>query len=138
MTPAQYSLFFAEKPRDKSVTDSNSKHTAAQLFALLWVELVTMLGTVAAATLVRRAVKLACVRNIELCNLSVERDGFHYRYTLPTEWENRQAPDVPALSDLMVSGLAPLLREFTGQIVLRRLRQNPELSALRLPDMEKK
>jgi hypothetical protein len=118
------------------VTDRNTKQTAAQLFAVLWVELVTMLGTVAAATLVRRAVKLACVRNTELCRLSIEREGFHYRYALPTEWEKRQAPDVPALSDLVVSGLAPLLRQFTGQIVLRRLRQNPELSALRLPGLE--
>jgi hypothetical protein len=107
--------------------------SAAQLFDTLWVELVTVLGSTAAATLVRRAGKRACQRNTELCDLSVAREGWEYRYRLPAGWEDRRPGEVPALADLVRTELVPLLRQFTGEIVLRRLSRVPHLAKLGFP-----
>lgn len=112
--------------------DSATK-TAAELFEVLWTELVTVIGTAAAATLVRRAAKLACARRSELCELRVEREGWQYRYRLPAGWERQTVEQAPAFSELVQTELVPLLREFTGEIVLRRLARLP---GLELPAVE--
>jgi hypothetical protein len=112
---------------------ADSGPSAAQLFAVIWGELVAVLGTTAAATLVRRAAKRGSARAAVLGQLQVGREGWEYRYTVPAAWESRQAGDAPELADLIASDLVPLLREFTGQIVLKRLARIPELAALGIP-----
>jgi hypothetical protein len=112
-------------------------NTVAQLFDAIWAELVSMLGTTATATLIRRAVKRACVHNSELCKLTILREGWEYRYRLPSEWENLLPEEVPAFSKMVISELVPLLREFTGQIVLRRLGRVPMLQGLGFAEEEK-
>ncbi|MBI2392017.1 MAG: hypothetical protein HYV09_20665 [Deltaproteobacteria bacterium] len=104
--------------------------TAAQLFALLWTELVDVLGTAAAATLVRRAAKRGCTRLPELADLRVVRQGWEYHYTLPAGWERSAAAEIPEFAELLSAELAPLLREFTGDIVLKRLARVPGLGDL--------
>lgn len=109
--------------------------TAAALFEALWRELTDVLGTVAAAALLRRALKRAAARAPELRTLEVVREDWEYRYVLPAGWSERRADAVPPFAEL-TSDLVPLLREFTGQIVLRRLARVPELHALGLAPPE--
>jgi uncharacterized membrane protein len=106
--------------------------SSAQLFAVLWSELVSVLGTTAVATLVRRAAKRGSTRSAVLEQLQVAREGWEYRYTVPPVWESRPAAEAPELEDL-IAELVPLLREFTGQIVIRRLGRIPQLTALGIP-----
>jgi hypothetical protein len=112
--------------------------TAEELFAVLWSELVAVLGTAAAATLVRRAAKRGATRSSELQSLRVVREGWEYQYTLPAGWADRKGADIPAFRELVIAELVPLLREFTGEIVLRRLGRVPALTELGFPVSEEK
>ena len=111
----------AEEPRDR---------TAAQVFSEVWTELVAMLGSAATATLVRRAAKRACKRADGLAALQVSREGWEYRYALPADWEKLPPRKVPAFAALLQHELVPLLREFTGEIVVRRLQDIAGLKEL--------
>jgi hypothetical protein len=95
--------------------------SAAELFELLWESLADVLGTAAAATLLRRAIKRAAshVSSGELVN--VIRNGPDYEYRLPETW--RQPGNEEALSALraVVAELRLLLIELTGPVVVRRL-----------------
>ena len=95
--------------------------SAAELFELLWESLADVLGTAAAATLLRRAIKRAAsqVSSGEL--VIVVRNGPDYEYRLPETW--RQPGNEEALSALraVVAELRLLLIELTGPVVVRRL-----------------
>ena len=94
--------------------------SAAELFELLWEALADVLGTAAAATLFRRAIKRAASHlSGELVN--VVRNGPDYGYRLPETW--RQPGNEEALSALraVVAELRLLLIELTGPVVVRRL-----------------
>jgi hypothetical protein len=95
--------------------------SAADLFELLWESLADVLGTAAAATLLRRAIKRAAshVSSGEL--VTVIRNGPDYEYRLPETW--RQPGNEEALSALraVVAELRLLLIELTGPVVVRRL-----------------
>jgi len=108
----------------------DKRATAASAFAVLWTELVSVLGTAAAATLLRRAAKRACLRSADLIELRVERKGWEYQYALPADWSQRSPEESPGFMDLVRSELVPLLREFTGQIVLGRLGRVPGFEQL--------
>lgn len=97
-----------------------------------------MLGSAAAATLVRRAAKRAAVRKADLLDLRVERKGWEYQYALPAEWSRRSPHELPDFVDLVSSELVPLLREFTGQIVIGRLGRVPGLEQLGFSVQEQK
>jgi hypothetical protein len=95
--------------------------SAAELFELLWESLADVLGTAAAATLLRRAIKRAAsqISSGELVN--VVRNASDYEYHLPETW--RQPGDEEALRVLraVVAELRLLLIELTGPVVVRRL-----------------
>ena len=61
--------------------------SAAELFELLWESLADVLGTAAAATLLRRAIKRAAshISSAEL--VIVVRNGPDYEYRLPETWK---------------------------------------------------
>ena len=99
---------------------------AHDLFALVWHALADMLGTAAAATLLRRAARRAAVRSPELTQLSITRDSLEYQYALPASWSTPAASPPPALREL-VSELCVLLVDLTGPVVINRLAQIPEL-----------
>lgn len=103
--------------------------SAADLFALLWKELADILGTAAAATLLRRAAQRARPRAPELAALSIMRQGLEYRYTLPSNWTSPLSDPSGALVAL-AQELWPLLIDLTGSVVVQRLAQVPELEAL--------
>lgn len=106
-----------------------SAASAADLFALLWKGLADILGTAAAATLLRRATQRALPRAPELAALSITRQSLEYRYTLPSSWTSPVSDPSGALPALAAE-LWPLLVDLTGSVVTQRLAQIPELRAL--------
>lgn len=92
---------------------------ADQLFGVLWNALVDLLGSAAAATLIRRSAKHASARAPGLAALQVIREQFEYRYALPPSW-SWDAAAVGELRELCLA-LRPLLVELTGQVVVHRL-----------------
>src|ERR1043165_4027597 len=72
--------------------------SSSDLFGLLWAALADVLGTAAAAVLLRRAGQRAVLRAPELVELSVTREAFEYRYTLPAAWSHPTLETRPALS----------------------------------------
>jgi hypothetical protein len=122
---------------DRTVVSGNGErarsHTgtgpsSATLFALLWGALADLLGTAAAATLLRRAALRAAPRNPELAELGIVRDNLEYKYTIPASWNDGTKSTQHALRHL-IAELLPLLVELTGPIVVTRLAQIPELRA---------
>jgi hypothetical protein len=119
---------------DGSVTSANGQrshgHTSelssAALFALLWDALADLLGTAAAAALMRRAARRAAPRSPELNELAIVRENLAYRYTLPSAWDDWTGGTRRALHHL-VGELLPLLAELTGPLVVGHLAQVPEL-----------
>jgi hypothetical protein len=95
--------------------------SAAELFELLWESLADVLGTAAAATLLRRAIKRAASRVSSAEMVTVVRNSPDYEYRLPETW--RQQGNEEALSALRVvaAELRVLLMELTGPVVVRRL-----------------
>ena len=95
--------------------------SAAELFELLWESLADVLGTAAAATLLRRAIKRAAGHISSAEPVVVIRHGPDYEYRLPETW--RQPGNEEALTALrvVVVELRMLLIELTGPVVVRRL-----------------
>lgn len=105
---------------------SNAPPTAAALFASLWDALADLLGTSAAAVLLRRAARHATGRSPELAEITIVREGLEYRYTLPRVWHERAGEPHLALRQL-VAELLPLLANLTGSLALRHLAQVGDL-----------
>lgn len=99
---------------------------AAALFELLWASLVDLLGTAATATVIRRAIKGAAPRAPELREIVIARNRLEYQYVLPPSWKDHPAATLQGLREL-AREMQPLLREFTGPVVLGRLRAIPLL-----------
>jgi hypothetical protein len=100
--------------------------SASQLFTILWEGLADVLGTAAAATLLRRAARRAVPRFPELAALSIKRESLEYRYTIPPAWID-PAPDAPQALCELARELWTLLIDLTGSVVVNRLAQVPEL-----------
>lgn len=110
-----------------SVDDAGARErSAAALFAIVWDALAEMLGTAAAAAIVRRAAARARQESAELVELVIARENLEYRCTLPRAWS--QASSSIALRALAAE-IGKLLLELTGTVVIRRLEQIPELRA---------
>jgi hypothetical protein len=100
--------------------------SAANIFDILWRALADILGTAAAATLLRRAALRALPRWPELAALSIRRDSLEYCYTVPSAW-NDPAPDAPQALRELARELWTILVELTGHVVVNRLAQIPDL-----------
>lgn len=108
--------------------DVRAEPSSAALFALLWEGLADLLGSAAAATLLRRSARRAAPFDPELAELTIVRENLQYRYTLPSAWSNESGAAPHALRRLAAE-LRPLLVELTGSLVIRHLAQIPELRA---------
>jgi hypothetical protein len=102
--------------------------SSGDLFGLLWRGLADILGTAAAATLLRRAAQRTLPRCPELLALVITRESLEYRYTLPVHWGDAAPKAEGELSEL-ARELWPLLTALTGSVVVQRLAQIPELQA---------
>jgi hypothetical protein len=100
--------------------------SAGDLFTVLWEALADILGTAAAATLLRRAAKRAVSRWPELAALSITRESLEYRYDVPSGWKVPAMDPPQALCEL-ARELWALLVDLTGSVVVNRLAQIPEL-----------
>ena len=103
-------------------------HSAGSIFGTLWRELADVLGTAAAASLVRRAAQRVVPRWPELAALSITRENLEYRYVVPSAWNDPSQKPTQALREL-TRELWALLVELTGTVVIGRFEQIPELRA---------
>ena len=106
---------------------------AAGLFHVVWGVLVGVLGTAAAATLLRRAARAAARNRPDLSELEgfdIVREGLEYRVILPEAWSGCGEECLRALAHLVRDELCPLLVELTGPVVVRLLARRPELEPL--------
>src|SRR5437762_12232421 len=108
------------------VEDAGAELRGAALFKLIWDSVSDVLGTSAAATLLRRAALRATPRSPELAEFTVLRTDAGYTYTLPRALVGKVERTPVPLRDL-VGELRPLLVELTGQVVVRRLDEIPGL-----------
>jgi hypothetical protein len=113
-------------PDGSGLEPSSSELSSADLFGMLWCGLADILGTAAAATLLRRAAQRALPRWPELAALCIVRERLEYRYSLPASWED-PASQLPAALSAVARELWPLLVDLTGSVVVQRLEQIPEL-----------
>jgi len=109
-----------------SADDLSAELRGAALFKLIWDSVADILGTAATATLLRRAARQAMIRSPELGELAVLRIDAGYTYALPRALVVKVEQTPVALREL-VAALRPLLVELTGQVVVRRIEEIPEL-----------
>jgi hypothetical protein len=102
--------------------------SAGDLFAILWSALADVLGTAAAATLLRRAAQRGAVHWPELAGLAITRERLEYRYSVPVSWRDPSADPPRALCELGRE-LCTLLVDLTGPVIVNRLAQIPELGS---------
>lgn len=102
------------------------------MFTILWQAVANVLGTAAAATLMRRAAKRALPRAPELAELSITRESLDYCFVVPPAWREPAAstPEWPPALCELSRELHALLVELTGTVVVNRLAQIPELREL--------
>jgi hypothetical protein len=105
---------------------SSGGPSSAELFDILWRSLADILGTAAAAALLRRAAQRALPRWPELTALCITRERLEYRYSVPSSWDQPVRQRSGALSEI-ARALWPLLTDLTGSVVVQRLAQIPEL-----------
>ena len=98
----------------------------ADLFTVLWESLADIIGTAAAATLLRRAAQRAAPRWPELAALLITRESLDYRYCVPPAWNHPAEDPPPALREL-TRELWALLVDLTGPVVVGRLARVPGL-----------
>lgn len=103
--------------------DGSNELPAAALFAIVWDALAEVLGTAAAAAIVRRAAGRAAPRNPELVELVIVRENLEYRYTVPQAWSSKG----PIALHELVAEMGRLLVELTGTVVIGRLEKIPSL-----------
>jgi len=105
---------------------SGGELSSADLFGILWRGLADILGTAAAATLLRRSAQRALPNWPELAALCIVRERLEYRYNLPANWE-QPLPKRPGALAEVACELWPLLIDLTGSVVIQRLAKIPEL-----------
>src|SRR2546428_9642954 len=108
------------------VDTASTEIRGTALFKLIWDSFADVLGTTAAATLLRRAAQRATPRSPELGEFAILRTDAGYTYTLPRALVGKLEHTPVALREL-VGELRPLLAELTGQVVVRRIDQIPGL-----------
>jgi hypothetical protein len=103
------------------VSDDLDAGSPAELFDLLWESLADVLGTAAAATLLRRAIKRGASQLSSAAPVIVVRHGTEYEYRLPETWKQSGNEEALSVFRLLVAELRVLLIELTGPVVVRRL-----------------
>jgi hypothetical protein len=96
--------------------------SAAQLFDLLWESLADVLGTAAAATVLRQAVKRVAAEGNGLApDVVIVRQDLEYHYRVPDHW--RIPADEASLEALraLARELGALLAGLTGPVLVRHL-----------------
>ncbi len=111
---------------------SPARHSAADVFVLLWNTLSNILGTTATATLIARALKGAMPSTPALAEVSIATRRFTYHYQLPHSWRAPDNADALAAVNRLLEELVPLLTALTGQVVVRQLARLEPLALNRM------
>jgi hypothetical protein len=111
-----------------SVEDAGTELRGAALFKLIWDAVSDVVGTTAAAMILRRAAKRAMDRSPDLEEIEFIRTDVGYSYALPRALIGKLEQTPVALRDL-VSELRPLLVAWGWKVVADRIEQIPELQA---------
>ncbi|WP_225414155.1 hypothetical protein [Stigmatella hybrida] len=119
-----------EQPQPNEASEAHGCDPT-ELFELIWAALVDLLGSAAAATLIRRSLKRAAERAPGLNGISISRERFEYRYVLPAGWKDNPSGALDGLREVGRE-LHPLLLELTGLVVVHRLRGIPALERCRV------
>jgi len=104
----------------------------ADLFDLIWNDLVEVLGTAAAAVLVRRASKHVASCTPDLPTIVVNRKTITYEFEVPAVWRRPGDPRASASLQALAHALGVLLTELTGDVVIRRLEKIDALRDARI------
>jgi hypothetical protein len=110
---------------------SGLERSAAELFATVWETIADVLGTATTAAIVRRAAGRAATRSPELVGLVVVREELEYQYRVPSTWSQGSERGLISLR-VLAAELGRLLVELTGNIVVQRLEEDPELHTVGL------
>jgi hypothetical protein len=104
------------------VIDGDRRATsAAELFDLLWESLADILGTAAAAIILRRAIQHAAFRTACSERVLVARNGLEYEYRVPETWREPGNDEAVDALRVVAAALRVLLVELTGPVVVNRL-----------------
>jgi len=95
--------------------------SAAELFRLIWESLADVLGTAAAAALLRRAIKQTVTRISWPEPVLVIRNGLDYEYRVPEAWTQACSEEALGALRVLATELRMLLVELTGPVLVRRL-----------------
>lgn len=99
----------------------NGATSAAELFDLLWESLADVLGTAAAAILLRRATQQVAFRMADAERVIVARNGLEYEYRVPETWKRPGNDEAVDALRVVAAALRVLLVELTGPVVVNRL-----------------
>ncbi len=99
---------------------TDAEPTTAQVFDRLRETLVDVMGTAAAATFLRRAIRKAAKRLPELDAIAITKHRLDYDYLLPDAWKHGRT-SLAALAE-MSGELEELLLDLTGPVMVRKLR----------------
>ena len=108
-------------PDSPTANGTSTRHSAADVFVLLWNTLSNILGTTATATLIARALKNALPSTPALAEVSIATRRFTYHYQLPHSWRAPDNADATTAVNRLLEELVPLLTALTGPIVVRQL-----------------
>ena len=107
--------------------DPDADLSCHHLFTVLWDALADVLGTAAAAALLRRAAQRATLHCPELTGLSITRESLEYRFVVPAAWNDPAHAQGRVALCALTTALWPLLVDLTGSVVTNRLAQIPAL-----------
>jgi hypothetical protein len=99
----------------------NGARSAAELFDLLWDSLADVLGTAAAAVILRRAIQQAALHTAPAERVVVVRIGLEYQYRVPEAWTEPGNDEAVNALRSVAAALRVLLVELTGPVVVDRL-----------------
>jgi hypothetical protein len=108
--------------------EGHAEVVAHDVFAVVWDALADILGTAAAAAIVRRAAGRAVVEHPALRELIISRQNLEYEWKLPEAWSRQRERGRLGLR-VLAAEIGVLLRELTGTVVIARLEQIPQLQA---------
>jgi hypothetical protein len=129
----KYEVSSVARTRSDTTNDTGPEEgSAAALFVLLWDTLSNVLGTVATATLIARALKRASRSTPALAGMSIATAKFTYEYRLPDSWRAPDDAETTAAFDRLLMELIPLLTALTGRVVVRQLARLEPFATRRL------
>ena len=101
--------------------------SAAEIFRALWDSLADLMGNPAVAAILKKALRLAAMREPELRGIEIRYEELEYKYALPDSWQKLWNGQMQGVFRTLMGELGPLLAQLTGPVAVRRLERLPLL-----------